>query len=60
MAIRLVEIVNLKTGDGGHAVLGLCGRQIFAKFFKFFPHSLGENFVIHHRRREAHGVGRIV
>lgn len=32
MAIRLVEIVNLKTGDGGHTVLGLCGRQIFAKF----------------------------
>ena len=31
MAIRLVEIVNLKTGDGGHAVLGLCGRQIFYK-----------------------------
>lgn len=29
MVIRPVEIVNLKKRDGGHTVLGLCGRQIF-------------------------------
>lgn len=60
MVIRLVEIVNLKTGDGGHTVLDCVAVKFFAKFLKISPHSWGENFVIHHRRREAHGVGRIV
>lgn len=37
-----------------------CVAVKFLQNFKHSPHSLGENFVIHHRRREAHGVGRIV
>ena len=51
MGIRNVEIVILKSCDGGHTVLGCVAVKFLCKNLSYFPHSLTCRFVIFSRRR---------